>query len=317
MEKVFDYLDVNYFFSQRGRNLESKEISLKQRILYFILGLILSVSITIIRYITGPKFEIDQFYLIPIIIVTWYAGRNTGIIISTISILLWIVFDFFTMQSLALGLTLGLNLIFKLLIFFLIIQLIHRTRELINSLQDLSETDPLTRISNRRSFLVFANRELYRAKRYGSLLTLIYIDLDNFKNVNDPLGHSIGDSLLKKVANILKETTRKTDVVARMGGDEFCLLLTETDMESSIKVYRKIENKIRQMMLENNWQVTLSAGVVTFQDKPDDVKEMISVTDEIMYKIKRTGKDNFGTRVFKKDVSDIQTEADFVKEKIN
>lgn len=278
--------------------MESKEISLKNKILYFALGLVLSISLTIIRYITGPEFQIDQFYVIPIIIVTWYAGRSAGIIISTLSILFWIVFDFFTLKSLASGLAPGLNQIFRLLIFVLIIQLIHKTQELISNLQEMSETDPLTRINNRRSFMIAANRELDRAKRYQRLLTLIYIDLDNFKTVNDTLGHAVGDKLLIMVATILNNLTRRTDYTARMGGDEFCLLLTETDLEKSLIVYHKIERKIMEAMQQNNWPVTLSAGIVSFIDQPESVHEMIKITDAVMYDIKHSGKNNVGTKIF-------------------
>jgi diguanylate cyclase (GGDEF)-like protein len=267
---------------------------------YFFLGLVLSISITIIRYITGPEFDIDQFYLIPIIIVTWYAGRNAGIIISTISILLWIVFDYFTLQSLAMGLAPGLNQIFRLLIFILIIELIHKVKDSLVNLQEISETDPLTRISNRRSFMLAANRELERARRYGQKLTLIYIDLDNFKTINDTFGHSVGDQLLKEVATTLNNNTRKTDVVARMGGDEFCILLTEIGLDTSIKVYKKIAKNIALIMKENDWPVTMSSGIVSFEDKPENVKEMITMTDELMYKVKRSGKNSFGQKVYTK-----------------
>lgn len=270
--------------------MERLDLPSKHKIWYFILGLVLSISITIIRNLTGPAFQIGQFYIIPIIIVTWYIGRSSGIIIATISILLWIIFDFFTLQTLAIGLAPGLNEIFRLLIYVFIIYLVHKLRTLLLYLQEMSGTDPLTQINNRRSFFKGAERELGRARRYKHQLSIIYVDLDNFKTVNDTLGHLAGDQLLKKVAVALDEHTRNTDVVARMGGDEFCVLLVETGKENSILVYNKLQKFILGIMKQNDWPVTLSSGIVTFIDQPESVNEMIAEADTIMYEVKRTGK---------------------------
>lgn len=270
--------------------MEKLDLTVKHKARYFILGVILSISITIIRYVTGPDFQIGQFYIIPIIVVTWYIGRNAGIIIATISILLWIVYDFFTLQTLSQGLAPGLNEIFRLIIYIFIIQLAHKLRTLLINLQEMSVTDPLTGISNRRSFMKGAQRELDRARRYKHELSLVYMDLDNFKTVNDTLGHHAGDQLLKEVAQTLNGHTRTTDIVARMGGDEFCVLLVETGRDNSILVYNKLEKLILKIMDNNNWPVTMSSGIVTYLDKPDSVDEMIAEADKIMYKVKHSGK---------------------------
>jgi diguanylate cyclase (GGDEF)-like protein len=284
--------------------MTDRNITIKYQTLYFLLGLILSISITIIRYVTGPEFQISQFYLIPIIIVTWYVGRSAGIIIATISILFWLIFDYFTIQSLALGIAPGLNEIFRLIIFILIIQLVHKSNDLIGKLQELAGTDPLTLISNRRSFFKSASQELERAKRYNHVMSLLYIDLDNFKTVNDTKGHLSGDKLLKIVAENLLNNTRQIDLVARMGGDEFCVLLVETGREEALKAYEKLQTEILTKMHVNEWPVTLSSGIVTFYEQPESVKEMVSQADIIMYSVKRSGKNNliqkdFGT--FKKN----------------
>ncbi len=283
--------------------MERLDLPRKHKAWYFVLGVILSISITIIRYITGPAFQIGQFYIIPIIVVTWYIGRNSGVIIATISILLWIIFDFFTLQSLAQGLAPGLNEIFRLLIYIFIIQIVHKLRTLLIHLQEMSGTDPLTRINNRRAFFKGAERELERASRYGHLLSLIFIDLDNFKTVNDTLGHIEGDHLLIEVANALEDHTRNTDIVARMGGDEFCVLLVETGKENAILVYNKLEKYILDIMKKNNWPVTMSTGIVTFHEQPETVKEMIAEADAIMYKVKHGGKN----KLIHKDYGEIKT----------
>ena len=272
--------------------MSGKNITIKYQTLYFLLCLILSISITIIRYVTGPEFQISQFYLIPIIIATWYVGRSAGIVIATISILLWLVFDYFTIQSLALGVAVGLNVIFRLMLFILIIQLVHKSNDLIEKLQDLAETDPLTLIPNRRSFFKSASKELERAKRYNHIMSLLYMDLDNFKTVNDTTGHLSGDKLLIIVAEVLLNNTRQIDLLARMGGDEFCVLLVETGKTEAVNFYEKLQDEILKKMHVNEWPVTLSSGIVTFYKQPESVKDMISQADIIMYSVKRSGKNN-------------------------
>ena len=257
----------------------------------------LSISITIIRYITGPAFQVGQFYIIPIFMVTWYVGRNSAIIIATISILFWIIFDYFTLQTLAQGLAPGLNEIFRLIIYIFIIQLVYKLRSLLKTLQEMSRTDTLTNICNRRSFFKGAQLELERARRFKHMLSLIYIDLDNFKTVNDTLGHLVGDQLLKEVAMALNDHTRNADIVARVGGDEFCVLLMETDKDDSLLVYNKLEKHILEIMKKNNWPVTMSSGIVTFHEQPDSVEEMIAEADSIMYEGKQGGKN----RIIHKD----------------
>jgi diguanylate cyclase (GGDEF)-like protein len=203
-----------------------------------------------------------------------------------------LIFDYFTLQSLALGIAPGLNEIFRLIIFILIIQLVHKSKELIEKLQDLAGTDPLTLISNRRSFFKSASQELERAKRYNHVMSLVYIDLDNFKTVNDTKGHLSGDKLLKVVAEVLLNNTRQIDLVARMGGDEFCVLLVETAKEEALLTYNKLQQEILTKMHVNEWPVTLSSGIVTYHQPPESVKDMISQADIVMYSVKRSGKNN-------------------------
>ena len=96
-----------------------------------------------------------------------------------------------------------------------------------------SRSDPLTGVANSRVFLELLKREIARARRYKRPLTLAYLDLDNFKSVNDILGHAMGDKVLQTVVSTVNANIRVTDVVGRLGGDEFVLLLPETDMQGA------------------------------------------------------------------------------------
>jgi diguanylate cyclase (GGDEF)-like protein len=135
-------------------------------------------------------------------------------------------------------------------------------------------------------------REITRARRYNRPLTLLYIDLDNFKQVNDAFGHETGDELLVEVAATIRCNVRATDLVARLGGDEFALLLTETNREAGLVVTNKLRETLLRAMQERNWPVTFSIGVVSFTVPPASVEEMVKQADEVMYSVKQRGKNS-------------------------
>lgn len=132
--------------------------------------------------------------------------------------------------------------------------------------------------------------EILRARRHGHPFTVIYIDLDNFKTVNDTLGHSVGNTLLRHVVDTLKGTVRATDLVARLGGDEFVILLPETDRDSAKVLVSKLREQLLDAMQSQGWPVTFSVGVLTCISSPANVDELIRAADAIMYEAKKTGK---------------------------
>jgi diguanylate cyclase (GGDEF)-like protein len=163
-------------------------------------------------------------------------------------------------------------------------------------LGELSTTDPLTEISNRRSFLETTSAELARARRTSRPFTLMYLDLDNFKRVNDTLGHQAGDSLLHTVGAELRTATRSTDIVARLGGDEFAVLLPETGSEGAADVSAKVRSRLQECMNLGGWPVTFSIGVVTFGRMPDAVSTVVDAADRLMYSVKKSGKNGLAAQ---------------------
>lgn len=148
----------------------------------------------------------------------------------------------------------------------------------------------LTRIPNRRTFYEALEAEAKRARRYRRAMTLAYIDVDNFKEVNDVFGHSVGDDLLKLIGSEIHSNIRTTDTVARLGGDEFAILLPETGSEGAAKVMVKVQSRLKEAVRQQNWAVSFSVGVVTFTNALESVEEMIKRADDLMYEVKRTGK---------------------------
>jgi diguanylate cyclase (GGDEF)-like protein/PAS domain S-box-containing protein len=168
----------------------------------------------------------------------------------------------------------------------------------LESEKSISRIDFLTGIPNRRTFFQTLNAEVKRVRRYPRPLTVAYIDVDNFKQVNDGLGHAVGDELLRTIGKSLEETLRETDTAARLGGDEFAILLPETDGENASVVMNKVQEHLTEAVQKREWPVTFSVGVVTFTTGMKSAEEMIKVADELMYKVKRKGKSAMVSEIF-------------------
>ena len=161
--------------------------------------------------------------------------------------------------------------------------------------------DPLTSVANRRAFYDFADRELNKARRYQTPISFLYLDIDNFKNINDHFGHRMGDELLRSVAETIKNSIRAIDLIVRFGGDEFGILLAETGAESAPQVVGKLKKNLLELVRDNGWPVTFSIGVTTFVNPPDRIDEMIDAADAQMYFAKRNGKNRTRYKVFGED----------------
>jgi diguanylate cyclase (GGDEF)-like protein len=164
--------------------------------------------------------------------------------------------------------------------------------------RELARSDYVTGAISIRYFYELAQIELKRAQRHQLPFTLAYIDLDNFKTVNDRLGHSTGDRVLRAVTDGISRQVRPADLVARLGGDEFALLLPETDGDAAKTVINKVHTCLVNEMLRNGWMVTFSVGVVTFNEVPKTVDEMVKMADNAMYSVKATGKNGVNYSIY-------------------
>lgn len=156
-------------------------------------------------------------------------------------------------------------------------------------LEQLATTDELTKLANRRGFELELNRTLSRAERQDEEGVLVYVDLEEFKPVNDTHGHAAGDEVLRQMAKVLRENIREMDVVGRLGGDEFAIILTGTNRENGL-VRAEILNKLlnQSSVLWNNERIEISAsfGMQAFQGG-DSAASLIASADQAMYTIKQ------------------------------
>lgn len=160
-------------------------------------------------------------------------------------------------------------------------------------LAHLVDHDVLTGLANRRRFDTELQRHLERCRRYGSSGAVLLLDLDNFKQVNDSLGHNAGDQLLVTIGGLLRRSVRDTDVVARLGGDEFALLLTDGDQSAAERVGRDVVERIREHAATLDGvrrRVTASVGAVTFRSASEHATDILALADMTMYDAKEAGR---------------------------
>lgn len=160
-------------------------------------------------------------------------------------------------------------------------------------LQNIATKDSLTGIGNRRYYFEFGDKAFYLAKRENKLLSLITIDIDNFKNINDKFGHQVGDDVLKLVASSMESEIRKSDILARVGGEEFSIVLPNTNLDEAMIISEKIRTKIKATSFcteDIEISVTGSLGVSQIEKDDTDLDDIYARADKALYKAKSSGK---------------------------
>jgi diguanylate cyclase (GGDEF)-like protein len=260
--------------------------------LWLALGLLGVLIIGLVDYCTGPEIAFSLFYLIPVSIVAWYSGRFEGILISFLSAVAWLMADIFSGRVYSSPIIGYWNAFSRLGFFLIVTWLLSVLKNTLRREQELSRRDPMTGAANSRYFHELAQAEISRAKRYDHPFTIAYLDVDNFKAVNDTFGHKIGDQVLLAVVHSLKNHLRSTDIIGRLGGDEFACLLVETDQGAARIVMSKLFKHLTEDMSKHHWPITFSVGVLTCNIMPSTVDEIIHIADELMYSVKKRGKNN-------------------------
>jgi diguanylate cyclase (GGDEF)-like protein len=185
-----------------------------------------------------------------------------------------------------------------------------RLRKRVTELEAAIVTDPLTGLTNRRGFDERIEIELERARRDGTPLVLIMADLDWFKEVNDRLGHLGGDMALERVAGVISRTTRRSDVAARMGGEEFAFVLPNTSEFDGISLAERVRTEIERSFEGTAVALTLSLGIAQFPQDGRTAEELVNAADHAMYQAKEGGKNR--TVIYKREPAPAPAVADRV-----
>jgi diguanylate cyclase (GGDEF)-like protein len=256
-----------------------------------LIALALTSGVAVAEELAGPDVSFTVLYLGPIAFATWFVSLHAGLVLSSVSALTTLSIELATRSTPLPTSVAAWNLAVQLGTFFALVMALSALKRRLEIEKQLARTDPLTLLANRRAFVEQAAIELERSRRTGRPITVAYIDCDDFKMVNDLLGHAQGDALLCKVASSLRGSTRAIDSVARLGGDEFGLLLVDADGATAGALINRLRSTLASATHAEGWAVSFSIGAATFVTPPRSVDDMLRHADQLMYAAKRSGKD--------------------------
>ena len=274
-------------------NAVLKRLERLPRITVLLLGLALIAAIAWVDYVTGPQLLLNVFYLLPVMFVAWVTASTAYGLLAVLATFLVGPLDAYLdglhLYTLPVA---AWNAGMRTAVFCIVLVLLAELRKLIARLQEQSLTDELTGVANRRAFLEVATREIERSRRYRHELSLAYLGLDDFKAVNDRRGHVAGDRVLIALAGLARATARSVDTVARIGGDEFVILMPETDARAALPLAERLCAACSRAAGAGTVRITCSVGLVTFERAPRDFEELLTSADALMYEAKAAGGDS-------------------------
>ena len=261
-----------------------------RRALRLIAWATLAAGVFVLNVRTGADLRLGILYVVPVLLAASYDGLGRGIAFALATALLRFGVG---IDQLPLDTSLQVRLLNEagyLTVVGVAIAGLSQLRRTQAQLELLATHDPLTTVLNARAFASQVAQELGRNRRYGRPLALIYLDLDDFKRVNDAHGHATGDAVLRLVADAMRGAVRQADFVGRLGGDEFGVLMPETDGSVAHSVANRLAGGIRTVF-RGTPSVTASIGVVAVTGTEAGSDELLRKADQAMYEAKQAGKD--------------------------
>ena len=249
-----------------------------------------------VDYWTGKTIPLTVGYLPVVIVSCWLMRPTFAILVATVCASIWMIDD---LVALDFGVFTRAQLWLTTVhfIFFIVINLVLiRLRAAMDVERRLARTDALTGLVNLRGLVEVVEEVRAAAAATGKPTSVALLDCDNFKQVNDQQGHLTGDKLLKVIASAAAAAIPKTGISARLGGDEFAFLFPGYDEHQVRVVAEVMHHALNESMQANQWNVTFSIGVVTFESAPENAKELLRQADAAMYEVKRTTKNAIAFR---------------------
>jgi len=254
------------------------------------LGLLLVLAIGGLDTITSYDISVSVLYLLPIILIAWYEDGVSATLLSIFSAITWSTSDLVSGHIYS-HITVRIwNILMVLGMFLFVAYSIATVKKLFIKEQEHADTDDLTGVANIKFFYEQARSEISRSAQYKRPLTLAYINIDNLRYVNDTLGHIAGDYILHEVAQILRSTLRSTDIISRLGGAKFSVLMPETNNENAMAAVYKVQEHLLHAVKKNSWPVAFSTGVVTCDGPTYTLDELIAKAEDLINAAGETGK---------------------------
>ncbi|HVZ79858.1 MAG TPA: GGDEF domain-containing protein [bacterium] len=262
-----------------------------QRFYILFLSLALVFFLIYLDILSGLEVHLTALLLVPVYLATRYSGLGAGILISVLSSLSLLIDPLLERKIYPHLWEVFWNIVVLFIFFAVVSYLSDRLRKESAHNERMAQRDHLTDLLNGRAFFEAAERVRVASIQNGRPFSLCFLDLDEFKKVNDELGHMTGDELLRIVAGAIRGNIREDDMAVRMGGDEFGILFPGAGPEEAQGLVERVREAIRGEMALRGWGVTPSLGVATFYEVPGTVKDMVHHADQLMYRAKTGGKD--------------------------
>ena len=259
------------------------------------IGMLLLLGI--FRTETDAEFTFASLAIFPVLVIAWMGGKLHGLFMAFLGVAMWVAADYISGRQFSASWVPWVNAATHFATYGLVAVLAAQVRLQFEREHEHATRDALTGLQNRRSFLAGGASEVERSKRYGHPLSVIFLDLDDFKQLNDTRGHDAGDAALRETARALRNALRSNDRVARLGGDEFVVLLPEVGFDEAIEAGRKVSVAVNEALRKFS-PVTCSVGVAWFEQVAQTFPEMLKAADALMYEVKEGGKNNMHCRRF-------------------
>ena len=253
-----------------------------------VVGMVALLSLGLLDYQIGEDFRFHALFIFPLGFIAIHCARAGMVVFATavtVALQTFILFSYpLSLQTKAVS-----SLVSLAAVVFTVV-LARLGRKVHVSVADEATRDPLTGLHNRRSFEAFLGAEIARQKRYGTRFSLLMIDLDHFKQLNDTRGHGAGDECLRLAAEILDHSTRDSDVVGRLGGDEFAVLMPNIKLADCRLICANVVESIARGMSAAGFPVTTTIGSRTFDIAPRDSSNALEAVDLALYRAKAQGR---------------------------
>ncbi len=280
------------FWRQLDAQETARWLESRSRLDVLSLALLALIPIVALDIKLGPYVSLNLLALAPVFLIACFGGRAVAYTYSIIASLCWIADSYPLLPRDHPGIMVWIAFS-RIGTFVLMAELSSHMRDMIHRQAALARSDGLTGLANHRDLRSQAARLIAIAQRDGAPISAAYIDCDNFKQVNDQFGHAAGDAVLRAVAQVLSESTRPADIAARVGGDEFVLLMPRTNRAGGRIAVARLQASLGAAMESLGRNVTFSIGAATFDTPPASVDELLARIDECQYRAKRSGKDRF------------------------
>lgn len=251
------------------------------------LGLLL---VGLVDYWTGLEIRAFPLYFVPLIFAAWLLTPSTTAWFSGIATLIWVIANFAGGTEYSHAYIWIINFFTQGSAFLLVPMLVAALHQILARERSLARLDPLTGLANRRAFYSDSQKIVELCHRKSRPVSIAYIDLDNFKQANDQFGHDSGDRLLQTVAHTLTTTVRASDLCCRIGGDEFIILMPDTEKSDASIVLERLHTALLEEKTLRELSVTASIGAVSFDRARRDLDQMVIAADKIMYQVKTASK---------------------------